>query len=350
MPGERQRAELTQPRITSERQRRIPLSGKVVMEDGTAPLEPVRVESFCGGRTTIIAFTDSKGGFSEGSGTAQFADARTVNSGSLRSPAPSMPTATGSGCVLRASLPGFRSTEMNLMLLKDSFAPVTLILHPAAKVEGLTISATSVTAPKDAQKAFEKATKAMRNRKWDDALGQLEKAVRSYPGYAAAWSELGNVYAEQDEPERARNAFHEAIVIDPKFLAPYFGLAELAMHERKWHEMTEYTTALLKLDPYNHPGAYAYDAMAQLNLNHLDAAETSAREGLKIDQVGEVPKNHHLLGVILMRKGDYAGAAGELRKYLEAAPQTSDGEFVKRQLAACESGQTARAAQPAATR
>jgi Tfp pilus assembly protein PilF len=222
------------------------------------------------------------------------------------------------------------------MLLKDSFDPVTLILHPMANVEGRTVSATSLTAPKDSLKAFEKATKAMQKGKWKEAQSNLEKALQGYPRYAAAWSELANVYAETKETGKAREAFRQAIAIDPKFVAPYFGLAEIAMREHKWQEMAEHTGTLLKLDPYGLPGAYAYDAMAHLNLDRLDAAEKSAREGLKIDQVGEVPKNHHLLAVVLMRKGDYAAAAAELREYLQAVPKAADAEFARRQLAACE--------------
>ena len=44
------------------------------------------------------------------------------------------------------------------------------------------------------------------------------------------------------------------------------------------------------MNPYDIPAAYAFDAMAHLNLNELDAAEKSAREGLKMDTAREVPR------------------------------------------------------------
>jgi tetratricopeptide (TPR) repeat protein len=257
------------------------------------------------------------------------------------------PALSGAGCMLRAVLPGFRSTEVNLMAVRDSMAPVTLILRPLVKVEGLTVSATSLQAPKDARKAFEKATKAMRKGEWEESLVELQKAVRSYPRYAAAWSEIGNVYQEKGEPEKARSAFREALTIDPRFLPPYFGLAEVAMHERKWEEMAGHTGAILKLDPFGSPGAYAYDAMAHLNLNSLENAEKSARRGIENDGAGSVPKLQHLLGVVLMRKRDFAGAAAHLKHYLEAAPRAPDADFVKRQIAACEAEHAASAAKPA---
>lgn len=202
-------------------------------------------------------------------------------------------------------------------------------------VKGGTVSVTSLKAPKGAQAAFEKAGKAMQKRKWVEARRQLEKAVGIYPQYAEAWCALGGVYLQQNEPEQARKALKEAVASDPKFATPYFGLAELAMREQKWQEMAENTGALIQLNPDNLPGVYAYDALANLNLNRLDAAEKSAQEGIRIDRNGEVPKNLHLLGVILMLKGDYVGAGVHLKRYLEVARGAPGEALVKEQLAAC---------------
>jgi tetratricopeptide (TPR) repeat protein len=210
-----------------------------------------------------------------------------------------------------------------------------IVLRAAAGVEGRTVSATSLEAPKAAVSAFEKGTRDAARRKWEPARQHLEKAVRLYPRYAAAWSALGKVHSEAHRLEAARTAWRTAVSVDAKFIDPYFGLAELAMHERKWVEMAELTGALVKLNPYDFPGAWAYDAMARLNLNQLDAAEKSAREGLRIDALGLVPKNEHLLGVVRMRKGDYQGALAHLRRYLEMAPEAADAAFVEKQISAC---------------
>lgn len=326
----------------------VPLSGKVTMEDGTPPPEPVRIDSVCGGRASILSYTDAKGGFS-GSNSRLFSDARTIGSRRSRATTFNLEQPAGS-CSLRAFLPGYRSTEVDLEPLQGTFAPIAIVLHRMANVEGRTVSATTLEAPKPARSAFEKGARALRQHKWDQAEAHLERAVRIYPRYAVAWSGLGNARAALDRPEDARKAFREALAIDPKFIDPYFGLAELAMHQQRWQEMAELTGALVKLDPYDFPGAWAYDAMAHLRLGHLDAAEKSARQGLRIDTLGEVPKTEHLLGVILMRKGDFEGAAGHLNKYLEAAPGSSDAELVKQQLAACAERQTARAGRPDAGR
>ena len=310
------------------------------MEDGSAPPEAVRIDQVCGGRITRLGFTDSGGWFSTTSNIDQITDASSpaIVSGAASPFGGSILEYTD--CSVRAFLPGYRSTEIKMHLAGGG--PKTLILHPAAKVEGVTVSATSLTAPKNAQKALEKATKAMRKHKWDDAKPELERAVAAYPNYAAAWSELGNLHLEQGKREQAREAFRRAVSIDPKFTSPYFGLAELALKEQKWVEMAQATATLIKLDAYSMPAAYAYDAMAQLNLSHLEAAEKSAREGLKMDTSGEVPKLHHLLGVVLMRRRDYPAAADELRAYLGTLRDGPEAESVRRQLDACETRQAGR--------
>jgi hypothetical protein len=66
------------------------------------------------------------------------------------------------GCEIRAALPGFRSDLVNLIGRRSFDNPDvgTIVLHRLGNVEGTTISVTSLRAPKDARKAFEKGTEA----------------------------------------------------------------------------------------------------------------------------------------------------------------------------------------------
>ena len=64
------------------------------------------------------------------------------------------------------------------------------VLHYFGNVQGLTTSATSALAPKDAKRAFERGTKALDSNKPDEAQKELQKAVDLYPRYAEAWSEI----------------------------------------------------------------------------------------------------------------------------------------------------------------
>ena len=67
-----------------EMQRSIFLSGKVMLDDGTPPPEPVTIERVCNGNPRPEGYTDTKGRFSFelGRNSAMMADAST-NSGSF---------------------------------------------------------------------------------------------------------------------------------------------------------------------------------------------------------------------------------------------------------------------------
>jgi tetratricopeptide (TPR) repeat protein len=93
---------------------------------------------------------------------------------------------------------------------------------------------------------------------------------------------------------------------------------------------------LIRLDPYDFPEAYFYNAVADYNLHKYDAAHASALEAQKLDTAHKFPRVEHLLGVILYQKRDYAGAIEQMRKYLLLSPDSPDVGQVKQQLADLE--------------
>jgi hypothetical protein len=318
------------------------LSGKVVLSDGTPPPDSVVIERLCGGRRWPEAYTDSKGHFSFEVGR----NARVMPDASVSFWEGAQPvSSTGglsdhplAGCELRASLPGYESSVVDLSARRrlDSPDVGTIVLRRLAAVEGSTISVTSLEASKDARKAYEKGVQALKKEKWQDAQKNLQKAVELYPRYAAAWYELGRAYNGLGDTGQARECYGKALAADGKFLKPYLEIADLAMKEKNWKELAEKTGLLIKLDPVDYPGAYLYNSFAYYSMNNLDAAEKSAREGIRIDSGHSVPKMEHILGVILASKRDYAGAAAFLKSYLEHAPGASDAETVRKQLAEVE--------------
>jgi len=341
-------------------QRPLFLSGRVMMEDGTPPPDSVVIERVCNGIPRPEAYTDSRGRFSFqlGQNTAMMADASfgsvvdPLDMGRGQSSSAFGRTGRGvserdlMGCELRASLPGYRSNIVSLAgrRVMDNPDVGTIVLRRLGNVEGTTISMTSLQAPKEAKRAYEKGQEALRRKKWEEAQAQFEKAVQGYPNYAVAWFELGMLYERQKRLEQARQAYGEALRADGKFIKPHLQLAQLAAQERKWQEAADTTERILRLNPFDFPSAYFYHSVANLNLRNLDDAEKSAREALKLDPQHRIPKLEHLLGVILANKADYAGAAEHLKNYIERAPEASDIDTVRKQLVEIEKLLAGRAA------
>ena len=82
--------------------------------------------------------------------------------------------------------------------------------------------------PKNAREAFEKGRKAGTEKKFDEALKELNKAVIIDPRFAAAWSLMGEIHRLQNQFEPAKKEYAQALAADPKFLSPYFGLAAMS--------------------------------------------------------------------------------------------------------------------------
>jgi tetratricopeptide (TPR) repeat protein len=243
------------------------------------------------------------------------------------------------GCDLQAKLSGYRSQTVPLAGRRSMDDPNvgTILMHRTGPAEeGKTVSMVSLAAPKDAKKAFDKATDALKKKKYSDAQTNLEKAVEAYPKYATAWYELGMLQAGQGNADMARKYFETAIENDPKYIQPYLQLAVLALQAQKWQELADLTAKTVKLDPFDYPQEYFLNSVANYNMQHFDAAEKSALEAERLDTRHQYPKNSHLLGMILAMKKDYAGAKERFKTYLQFAPNSADAPRVRTQLAEVE--------------
>lgn len=339
------------------------LAGKVTMEDGTAPPESLAIQLICHASPRSIGRTDGKGNFSidlnnraammtfsdssedplpsstagpTGSQNGPFSN--TVASASGVAPSQTITDRDLMGCDLQATLPGFRSDVLHLTNRKSLDDPNvgTLIMHRLANVEGTTISITSAMAPKDARKAMERAQNFAKKEKWDQAQKEIQKAVEIYPKYAVAWSELGGLQERANDTEAARKSFTMALEADPKLVTPYLALAAMASRDSRWQEVSDDTDRALKLNPVDFPQAYLLNAMSNYYLKNLDVAEKSAREGIDHDPEHRFPRLHEVLGAVLIRKQDSAGAAEQFRQYLRYAPDGPETARARKQLADLE--------------
>jgi tetratricopeptide (TPR) repeat protein len=330
----------------------IALTGKVTLDDGSVPSEPVKIERVCLGRVHAEGFTDGKGRFSVtiGQDADTMADASEIPT---RSQMGGLNPLGGGGardtqiqnCDLRAELAGYRSDAISLANHRylDSPDLGTIVLHRVSNVEGLTISATSALAPKDARKAYEKGLDAVRKNKPDEAQKEFQRAVEIYSKYAAAWFELGRVYESRDHSDQALESYKESIAADSNYINPYERIYEIDANEGKWQEVADTSDKVLRLNPYDFPRAYYFNAFANMQLKKLDAAEKSAREAVKLDMAHQNPRSWYVLGIILANKQDFAAAAGFLREYLQYEPDPKDSDKIRQQLADIEKEAQAKA-------
>ena len=243
---------------------------------------------------------------------------------------------TADVCEVTIRLKGFRSMQATLR------SGAVIVLKRVGDNEGSKVSMTALKAPEPAKKAFGKGAVAMTNEKWADAQKNFERAVEIYPDYAAAWSDLGEVYHHQSNPKEARTAWEHAVQADPDYVKPYVQLARLALEEHRMEDAANIADRAIKLNPVEFPSIYFYDAAANYNLKHFDVAERSARRAIELDANREIPRAHLLLGSALAARGDRTGALEHMRKYLELSPNASDAADVTKMIERIENAPAAK--------
>jgi Tfp pilus assembly protein PilF len=309
------------------------VTGKVLLEGGGALPEPVAIERACNGVVRREGYSDFKGQFSFQIGVNNtFQDASEGGSrvGTLtaNSSAPTLSSMTS--CEFRAVLAGYRSSIATLRPDGETwqFDIGTIFLKRLGDAKGTTISVTSMAAPKDAMRAYEKAQKLMET-KPEEAEKNLNKAVQIYPQFAAAWSVLGDIHRERNQLDAAQTEYTRAIAADSQFVNPLYGMALITVRQKKWNEAIQFTDQLIKLNAFAYPLAYFYNAAANYNVQKFDPAEENAKKFKAMDTQHGHPEVSLLLANLLSRKKDYAGAAQQIRDYLAAAPNSPDAESLK---------------------
>jgi tetratricopeptide (TPR) repeat protein len=340
-----------QSQIDKSAERVVFFTGNVMLDDGSPPADAVRIEKVCDGRASFEAWTDEKGHFgfkvsptvndvSTGDASLPAAQRGELNKAiNASSTQYSMPiTSALRNCELRAVLSGYRSESVSMALKStmDSARVGTIVLHPLSRASSLVVSATTLQAPSNARKAYERGLEAMRAEKWDAAAAEFGKAVKVYPKFAVAWYQLGLARQSRNNAAGAVEAWKEAQKSDPRYVKPYENLTLAADRRGDWAESEKYSHLWIQLDPEDFPGAYLFNAVANARLNKPEEAERTAREGLRLDKDQKIPRMSYVLGLILMVKKEYVESAKCFRKYLELAPNANDAAIVRQQLSKLE--------------
>jgi tetratricopeptide (TPR) repeat protein len=312
------------------------LSGHVTLEDGSAPTERVIIQSMCAGRIRDETTVDRKGGgfgFTLGRGSGDLMLDATNQANRASSTTPENPRE----CSVQAVLQGYLSDVIYLANLTSGKSDVgTIILHKAGNAAAAGPSETARQASKDARKAFDKGMEAAKNSKWPDAAANFKKATDLFPGYADAWLELGKAQVALKQVDEARKSLEASIKADEKYAPPYILLAPIEFQALNFKSVTDLSSRLLKITPAIPPQIWFWYSAAHFRLGNYDAAESVSGEGLKADIQHQAPKLHEVLASCMIVRNDSAGAAAQLKQYLEEAPLAPDAASIKAKIAELE--------------
>jgi len=332
------------------------LTGRVLLENGSPPPHPAKIERVCNSVAHSEGFTDTQGNFGIHLGTtvAVTQDADEVD---RLSPSPTAPVQILPGlssdpassslasdnrfldCELRAVLAGYRSDKVPLQNLRKMENPDigVIVLRPNDKrAASATVTAPSLAVPKDARKLFDRGQQEASAGKIERAEQDFQKAAAIYPRYAAAWCAIGKLRVASGGLDSGRPLFERAIQADPNQVDPYLQLATVALWDRKWQEVSDLSAKAVELDPVNYPQLFLYAAVAHLNLRQLDSAEQSIERAQALDLRHDFPQIERIAGLISASRKEYPAAAEHLRAYLRLAPNSPDAGNARASLAEVE--------------
>jgi hypothetical protein len=277
--------------------------GQVALADGSLPEGLVEIYAVCGGAEKVIAVADSKGRFNF-------------------NPAVLSAMQDAKGCVLRATLEGYRSETKPLEGVKlDAGAKVgKIVLQALSSDSNGLASGTSAQASKAAKKAYEKGLDEAAKQAWAPAKASLLKATAAYPDYSRAWLSLGILQLGERDRDGAQKSFAESARADAKFAVPLIQIAALDSLRGDWQATVDRSQKVIDLNPSSFPRAYELNALGNLNLKRADASEKSAAEGLKIDTEHRYLELEYLLGIVLAAKHEMDGATKHLQTYIDQSP------------------------------
>lgn len=320
----------------------LTVHGSVTLPDSVIPKRLVLIEKLCGGRIETTTYADSKGRFAFDlgmldRGAAGGAATTSVNAAAMTSGMPTGKVITASemkDCSIRASLSGYHPQTVPLepVVENEKTALGELMFQPLGKQETGLLSATDGSVPLNARRDYERGLDEAAKSKWKDAIGAMQKATSGYPKFATAWLSLGMLQAGQKDDRAALKSYAQAMAADENFAPPYAESAALEATAGDWAKVIEHTVKAISLAPDSLAGAYYLNAMANVRLNQSDAAMKSVAAGLQVDKDREYPDLEYIDGVLLMIKGDSAGARKQFGSYLAVAPNGTNAATAQKLL------------------
>jgi Tfp pilus assembly protein PilF len=231
--------------------------------------------------------------------------------------------------IVTVHAPGFKDTQQQVDLQTTTSEYVQLQLVPDKTTSPNATESPSklinANVPAEARKEFEKSEAALRagetRENLEEAVRHLDTAVSLYPNFFEAQLELGTVYMDMQQWEKAEKALHRAIEINSKSSNALFALGEVYRRQKKYAEAETSLQEGLKLDNKSSLGHFT---LGRVYWEKGDLVKAGPQVGRAIQLKPDYAEAHLLAGNILLRARQPENALTEIEEYLRLAP---NGEF-----------------------
>lgn len=315
------------------------ISGNVQMTNGGVVPKETVIELVCGGFSRATDQVGPDGEFDielSGRGIG-LADATQGSDRALGVPQPNhLGVVNMSNCVVRAELPGYESSQIQLGIRSTFDSPDVgeVLLSKAEGVLGHAISPSIARAPRKAVQSYEWALEQVGKPRPNlrKIAARLESAVKADPSFAAAWKLLGQVREALGLPEGALDAYRQAVAGDPYFYPVYERIVPLLVRSGDLAGAIEIGEKALGIN--NHlDDVRFYVAGAYLRTGENELCIVKALELVDRGATATYPQAHQFLGSAYANNGEFQSSANHFRRFLELSPDATAADAVRNQLA-----------------
>lgn len=163
------------------------------------------------------------------------------------------------------------------------------------------------------------------NKNYDDAIALLDKAIKTYPGFAEAHMNLGTAHMLAGRPKDAIAPLRKGIELDP---TAYKGFNQLGVVYEKLGRTDDAVRNLRKAVELKPDYALGYFNLgaAYLWSERLDEAERALETAARLD-----PGNNEIklsLGVVYAKQKRFAKAVAEVKKVADKDPTHEEAGLI----------------------
>jgi tetratricopeptide (TPR) repeat protein len=183
--------------------------------------------------------------------------------------------------------------------------------------------------PKEAEKHFENALKKLKDEKRDEALAELESALRIFPEYYLALERIGYEYLAKSRFAEAETVFARALSVNPQGFSVKTGLG---IAEYKLGKRLEAVKTLEESIALNQSSANALLFLGKIyrELKEFEKAEASLKKAKELGKNKIADVHWELALLYYYNLNRPADAAAELELYLKANPNARDRSQIEK--------------------
>lgn len=203
-------------------------------------------------------------------------------------------------------------TELLHVRLKDDIGAKT-------GSDGPIVASAADKIPQTALDRFTRGTDLLTAGDLERARILLEEAIKIYPQYSGALSNLGLIALRQGDPAKARMLFQQAVDIDPTLSIATINLCKLLLRSSEYNNAQQLLARASALHPLD-PDLLMLLAESQLLNRDFDKALATARKVSEVSDQEQYSMAHVIAGSALQQKLLYKEAIAEYQKFLAIDP------------------------------